>query len=118
MGLGPWFLGKVGVVLGGEDRGSWASDLGALRVPYIAPNLKRKKKKKKKFKVTVNSVKTVKMTYKYMIFTDIIFYTSKKSFTLFRKIFPACPVDFAFCNEKHPSFGKNRYKGNSAEPCL
>jgi hypothetical protein len=100
------------------ERVSRASDLGALRVLLIAPNLKRKKKKKNKFKVTVNTVKCVNMTYKYLISTNIIFYTTKKSFTVHRKIFSVCPVRFRFLQAKRPSFGKNRYKGNSAEALL
>jgi hypothetical protein len=71
LGRGPWLFKVV----------SRASDLGALRVSLIAPNHNQKKKKKKKFKVTVNSVKCVNLTYKYMMFMDIIFYTTSRSFT-------------------------------------
>jgi hypothetical protein len=58
------------------------------------------------------------MTYKYLISTNIIFYTTKKSFTVHRKIFSVCPVRFRFLQAKRLSFGKNRYKGNSAEALL
>lgn len=68
--------------------------------------------------MTVNTVKSVNLTYKSMMFIDIIFYSQKKSFTVYRKIFSVCPVLFRFLQAKPLPFGKNRYKGNSAEAML